>query len=101
MKLNKNTGVKASIVAVAAALFAGLLALIHANPQIHVEASAAPAVTPDVQPTPDFGRFFRDGRDGRDGRDDDDGGRFVPQTQPQTQSPSFTQVQPHTRTRGS
>ena len=102
MKLNKNTGVKASIVAVAAAVFVGLMALIHASPQIHVEASAAPAVTPEAQPTPDFGGFFRDGRDGRDDRDDD-GGSLVPQTQPQAQSqlPSTTSVRPHTRTRGS
>ncbi len=97
MKLNKNTGVKATIVAAIAALFAGLLALIHANPQIHVEASAAPTVVPEAQPTPDFGGFFRDGRDGRD----DDGGRLVPQTQPQSQLPSTTTVRPHTRTRGS
>ncbi|HEX5369406.1 MAG TPA: hypothetical protein VFY10_08340 [Dehalococcoidia bacterium] len=93
MKLRKNTGVKASIVAAAVALFAGLLTLIHANPQVHVEASAAPAVTPQVQPAPDYGGFFRGERDGRD---DDD--RFQQRTQSQVPS---TSVQPHTRTRGS
>jgi hypothetical protein len=91
VKLRKNTGVKAFIVAASTGLFVGLLALIRANPRISVEASSEPTVTP--QPTPNYDGFFR--RDGR--RDDDDGA--VPQTQ--SQAPSTTTIRPHTRTRGS
>ena len=90
MKLNKNSGIKATIVAVAAALFAGLLALIHANPQIHAEPATTP--TPQAQATPDFSNFFRNGR----------GGRLPQQTSPQVQPQQpATQPQPHTRTRAS
>ena len=86
MKIRKNTGPKAIILAITAGLFLGLLSLIRANPQIGVEATAD---TPQ-QSAPDYGQVFQSSFQPQP--DDSESGS------PEAESST---LRTHTRTRGS
>ena len=83
MKLRKNTGPKALVLASTAGLFLGLLSLIRANPQLGVD--AAPDAT--TESVPDYEQVFRSGFEQPVASNEGDASSTAPTV--------------HTRTRGS
>lgn len=99
MKLGKNRGAKAAIVAAAAGLFVFFFGLVRADPQVKAEPDGAAATPP-----PDYGRLFREGLDDDDDRYEEEwyGRRATSRLPPASgQETPSSSVQPHTRTRPS
>ena len=94
MKLRKQTGLKAALVAVTGGLFLAFLGLIRSDPGISAEPSdpgPTPPPTPSVDP---YRRFFAPDGTNR-------GGSVQPAPQSNPNPAPQNQTRPHTRTRAS